>query len=56
MDLSAPKFASWIIALVLGAVGLLGYIVTIPVISGLAFWLVLIGLAFLLLATAIKGL
>ncbi len=56
MKLSAPKFATWIIALILGAVGLLGYLVTIPVISGLAFWLVAIGLALLLLATAISGL
>lgn len=56
MKLSPPKFATWIISLVLGAIGLLGYLVTIPVISGLAFWLVIIGLALLLLATAITGL
>ena len=56
MKLSAPKYVIWIISLVLGAVGLLGYIVTIPVITGLAFWLVLVGLGLLLLATATKGL
>jgi hypothetical protein len=55
MKLSAPKFVWWIISLVLGAIGLLGYLVTIPVISGLAFWLVLIALGLLLLATAISG-
>ena len=55
MKLSAPKFYIWIISLVLGALGFLGYLVTIPVISGLAFWLVLIGLALLLVATAVKG-
>jgi hypothetical protein len=55
MKLSAPKFVWWVISLVLGAIGLLGYLVTIPVISGLAFWLVLIGLGLLLLATAISG-
>ncbi len=55
MKLSAPKYVIWIICLVLGAIGLLGYLVTIPVISGLAFWFVLVGLALLLLATAVKG-
>jgi hypothetical protein len=56
MKLSAPKQITWIIALVLGILGLLGTIVTIPVITGLAFWLVLIGLALMLLATAVHGL
>jgi hypothetical protein len=55
VKLSAPKYAIWIISLVLGAIGLLGYLVTIPVITGLAFWFVLVGLALLLLATALKG-
>jgi len=56
MKLSAPKNVSWWIALVLGVLGLLGTFVSIPVISGLAFWLVVIGLALMLLATATKGL
>lgn len=56
MKLSAPKNVSWWIALVLGVLGLLGTLVSIPVISGLAFWLVVIGLALMLLATATKGL
>ncbi|CAG0928663.1 hypothetical protein TFLX_01003 [Thermoflexales bacterium] len=55
MKLSAPTMVVWVIALVLGIAGLLGFLVTIPVISGLAFWLVLIGLALMLLATAVKG-
>lgn len=55
MKLSAPKFVWWIISLVLGAIGLLGYLVTIQVISGLAFWFVIVGLGLLLLATAVKG-
>jgi hypothetical protein len=45
----------WIVSLVLGVVGLLGYLVTIPVVSGLAFWFVAVGLALLLLATGFKG-
>jgi len=56
MKLSAPKFITWLIALILGIAGLLGFLVTIPVISGLAFWLVLVGLALMLLATAVSGL
>jgi hypothetical protein len=55
VKLSAPKYNVWIISLVLGAVGLLGYLVTIPTISGLAFWFVAVGLGVLLAATAMKG-
>jgi len=56
MKLTAPKKISWIIALVLGVLGLLGTLVSIPVISGLAFWLVLVGLVLMLLATYFEGL
>jgi hypothetical protein len=56
MKLSAPKQITWIIALVLGILGILGTIATIPVISGVAFWLVVVGLALMLVATTIKGL
>jgi len=56
MKLSAAKQTTWIIALFLGIFGLLGTVATIPVISGLAFWLVLVGLALMLLATYIHGL
>ncbi len=57
MKLSAPKQITWIIALILGILGVLGSLVTIPVISGaLAFWLVVVGLALMLLATFVEGL
>jgi len=56
MKLSAPKNITWIIALVLGIIGLIAQLVTIPVISGLAFWIVLVGLLLMLLATYIEGL
>jgi hypothetical protein len=56
MKLSSPKRTTWWVALVLGAVGLLASVVSIPVLSGLAFWLVLAGLVLLLVATAVKGL
>lgn len=56
MRLTAPKQITWFIALILGVLGFLGFLVTIPVLSGLAFWLVLVGLVLLLIATAVEGL
>ena len=56
MKLSAPKVITWWVALVLAVLGLIASLVTIPVLSGFAFWLVLIAAALLLLATAIEGL
>jgi hypothetical protein len=56
MELSAPKQVTWWIALIIGLVGLIANLVTIPVLSGLAFWLVLIALVLLLLATLIPDL
>ena len=57
MKLSAPKQIVWTIALILGIVGILANLTTIPVITPvLGFWLVVVGWALLLIATAIKGL
>jgi heme/copper-type cytochrome/quinol oxidase subunit 1 len=56
MQLSAPKLITWWIALILGVLGVIANFVVIPVLSGFAFWLVVIGLALLLLATLIEGL
>ena len=56
MRFNAPKNVTWYIALLLGVLGVFGTITTIPIVSGIAFWLVVIGLALLLLATAIKNL
>jgi hypothetical protein len=56
MKLNAPKQVTWYIALILGLVGILGTLVTIPVISGLAFWIVAVALALMLLATYMEGL
>lgn len=56
MKLNAPKQITWIISLILGVLGLLGNLVSIPVISGISFWLVLVGLVLLLLATYFKDL
>jgi uncharacterized membrane protein len=56
MKLNAPKQITWWIALVVGVVGVIGNLVAIPVVSTIAFWLVVIALALLLLATAVKDL
>ena len=56
MQMSAPKLITWWIALLIGVIGIIATFVTIPVLSGLAFWLVVLALALLLLATIIEGL
>ena len=50
MKISSPKKTTWLVAAVLGALGLIGALVTIPVLTGLSVWLALIGLALLLVA------
>ena len=56
MKLNAPKQVTWIIAVVARALGFIGTFVTIPVVSGLAFWLVFGAFVLLALATYLKGL
>jgi len=56
MKLSSPKVITWWIALVILVLGILANLVTIPVLSGFAFWLVVIAGALMLVATAVKGL
>ncbi len=55
MKLSAPTMLFWVIAVVLGALGLFGSLVTIPFVSAYAFWFVFLGLVVLAIATAVKG-
>jgi hypothetical protein len=54
MRLNTPTQVVWIIALILGIVGILATLVTIPIISGIAFWLVVAGWALLLIATVLR--
>jgi threonine/homoserine/homoserine lactone efflux protein len=55
MNLSAPKQASFIVAVVLAVVGLLAALVQIPVLTGLAFWLVIIGFIVLAVSVLVPG-
>jgi hypothetical protein len=57
MKLSPPKQITWIIALILGIVGILATLVTLPVITpALGFWLVVVAWALLLIATITRSL
>ena len=55
MRLSAPKRATWWIALILAALGIVGTFATIPIVSGVTFWLVVAGWGLLALSTAVKN-
>jgi len=57
MKLSAPKQVTWIIALILGVVGILANLTSIPVITPtIGYWLLVAGWALLLIATITRGL
>jgi len=55
MALSAPTRPAWIIAIILGVLGLVGRFAAIPFITAHAFWLVAVGFVVLAIATALKG-
>ena len=55
MKLSAPKQITWIIAVILGVLGLLGSFDMLGM-GAFAFWLVFLGFALLAVATLIEGL
>ena len=56
MHLSPPKNITWWIALVLGLIGLLGYLGNVAGLSAYAFWFVLAGLVLMLVATRTRNL
>jgi hypothetical protein len=56
MRLSAPNQIVWVIALVLGVLGIIAYLGVVPPLAAYAFWLVAIGFVLLVLATLLKGL
>jgi len=55
MKLSAPKQMVWMVALIVGVLGVLGNFVAIPFVTANAFWFVTVGFAALVLGTAFKG-
>ncbi len=56
MKLRAPKVVTFWIAVVLALLGLLGQLVTVPVISDLAFWLVAVAFVLMMLGVMLDGL
>jgi hypothetical protein len=56
MRFTPPKKATFWVTIVLAALGLLGSLVSIPFISGAAFWLVFIAYALLVASLFVKGL
>lgn len=56
MKLSPPKKVTFWISVVLGLLGLISTFVSIPVVSGLAFWFVVAGFALLVAGLLVKGL
>jgi hypothetical protein len=54
--MNPPKKITFWVSAALGLLGFIGQIVTVPVLSPLAFWLVLIGLVLMLLGNTVKGL
>ena len=56
MKLNAPKKITWLMSLIIGALGSVAHLVAIPVLSVYAFWLVVVGFVLLVLGTFLKGL
>jgi len=56
MKLSKPKNNTWIIAVIIGVLGIIGNFIAIPIVSDYSFWLVVIGFVLLALATYFKDL
>lgn len=55
MKLSPPKQITFWIAVVLAVLGVIANLITIPVVSGFAFWLVVIGFVVLAAGNLIDG-
>ena len=55
MKLSAPTQPVWIIAVVLGVLGILAHVVPIAALAGYSFWMVSIAFVLLALGAMLKG-
>lgn len=56
MTLNEPKVITFWIAVVLALLGVIASLVTVPVLSGFAFWLVVLAFVLLALGNMVKGL
>jgi hypothetical protein len=56
MKLTPPKVITWWVAVILGALALLGYFKTVAALTPYAFWLAMAGLALLVVATLVRDL
>lgn len=56
MQLSAPKQITFWIAVVVAVIGLISALVTIPVLSGFAIWIVVLGFIILAAGNLLEGL
>ncbi len=56
MKLSAPKNITWLVAVIVGGLGILASFVNIPFVTANSFWFVAVGFVLLALATLLKGL
>ncbi|MDZ7290155.1 MAG: hypothetical protein ONB44_01890 [candidate division KSB1 bacterium] len=55
MKLSAPTFPVWLIAVIIGVLGILGKFLAIGFVTTYAFWFVLVGFVVLALSNLFKG-
>ncbi|MBN1890014.1 MAG: hypothetical protein JW850_18605 [Thermoflexales bacterium] len=55
MKLSAPKQITFWVAVVLAVLGLLASLISIPVLSGFALWLIVIGFVVLAAGNMLEG-
>lgn len=55
MRLTPPTKAVFYISVIFAAAGIFANLVTIPVLSGLAFWIVVAGYVILVLGVAVKS-
>jgi hypothetical protein len=56
MKLTPPKVITWWVAVILGALALLGYLKSVAALTPYAFWLAMAGLILLVIATLVKDL
>jgi hypothetical protein len=56
MKLTPPKVITFWIAVILGLLGFLGFVLTIPLISTYAFWFLFAGFVLLVLSLLVEGL